>query len=221
MLPFQYNVKQRKTVESQNYIASIGFQRPELIYLANLTRNERNKSLELADHLVRIRSTIQSVERHYGGLYLNQVDSATGAPSNIYSSMLVWATDFYYNMLRSYIQLSRRDRSLLEMYSTAVNTVQRKGLFLLSSDNNNSNNSSSSTGQHLYHLTYNSKTLQHYFGIDESGCALGRLFALGARELQQVNTASKHSRQHLQLAVNITESCYFTANATPAKMLPK
>ena len=200
-------------MESRNYIASIGFQQPELIYLANLTRNERNRSSELADHLVRIRSTIQSVERPYEGLYLNQVDSATGAPSNIYSFMLVWVTDFYYN-----IQLGRHDRSLLEMNSTAVDTVQRMGLFLLNSDSNSKSSSPGQHSQHLYHLTYNSKTLQHYFGMDESGCALGSLFALGARELLRVNS-SKHS-QHRDLAVNTTETCYFTANGTRTKMLP-
>ncbi|KAH9397308.1 hypothetical protein TYRP_003618 [Tyrophagus putrescentiae] len=54
-------------------------------------------------------------------------------------------------------------------------------------------------------------------GMDGSACQLGAMLALGAQ--QQTNRSTK--RLHMQLAINITETCYQAAMATTVKMVPK
>ena len=118
---------------------------------------------------------------------------------------------FYRALLLSAIQSNGSDSEGLAMYSEAVEANVRMDLFKVMR---------STTGQsHLYHRSYNTKTHLHNFGMDESGCLLGALFALGAQELMRVNSP-KHTL-HWQLAVNITETCFQSYNRTPTKLGPE
>ncbi|XP_017494618.1 PREDICTED: mannosyl-oligosaccharide alpha-1,2-mannosidase IA-like [Rhagoletis zephyria] len=205
MLIYMYDNKKRVVSDhSWNIIGSVGFQQTELIFLANLTAD-----LQLMDRLTNVQklmSNITTVDDHR--LPPNRVNVTTGAAiSSTLRTFFEHNIDFCYDMLRSYIQRDRQDRSLLQLYTEAVDNTLKAGMFKLM-DNGL-----------LYVREYDSKSKRHSFGMSHLACQLGAMLAIGARELKAINRTAT-ADQHFQLAVNITETCYQAANGTKTKLLP-
>ena len=99
------------------------------------------------------------------------------------------------------------DKELLLMYNTAIEAMQRRKMFEMACDGR------------LYVRDYDFKKrlILEDKGMDGSACQLGAMLALGAQ--QQTNRSTK--RLHMQLAINLTETCYQAAMATTVKMVPK
>lgn len=186
--------------QSGNFIANIGFQQPEFIYIANLTGDR-----VMVGRLEKSRELIKSIQRPKG-LYMTRVDASTGAAISIWGSLFDVATDFYYNALRSYLQLGSWDEELLEMYGEAMDAAIRADLFKV-------------IGGRLYLRTFNTKTQLHAYGMEDTGCLLGGMLALSSAAYQRAGNKERW-RLHLDLAVNITETCHHEANSTATKLLP-
>ena len=210
MLIYLYDSRTRVVRDhSWNKIASVGFQQTELIFLANLTAD-----LQLMDRLANVRklmtniTTTTTVDGHHHRLPPSQVNVTTGeAIFDTVPILFEDNIDFFYDMLRSYIQRGRQDRSLLQLYTEAVNRTLQAEMFKLMPNGL------------LYVREYDSKSGRHSFGMSHLACQLGAMLAIGARELRAVNKNAT-ADQHLQLAVNITETCYQTANGTKTQLLP-
>ncbi|KAH9403840.1 hypothetical protein TYRP_015034 [Tyrophagus putrescentiae] len=186
--------------QSGNFIANIGFQQPEFIYIANLTGDR-----VMVGRLEKSRELIKSIQRPKG-LYMTRVDASTGAAISIWGSLFDVATDFYYNALRSYLQLGSWDEELLEMYGEAMDAAIRADLFKV-------------IGGRLYLRTFNTKTQLHAYGMEDTGCLVGGMLALSSAAYQRAGNKERW-RLHLGLAVNITETCHHEANSTATKLLP-
>lgn len=184
---------------NDNSIGFIGFQQPEFIYFANLTGDTR-----LEERLAKSRMTMSKYERSKG-LYMNYLDAATGKINTTYVGLYDETTDFYYNMIRSYIQLGRQDSQLLKMYTDAIDSLVKMQLI-------------KTIGNQLFARKYDTKTQLFRNNMEDSGCVLPGMLALSARELEMIN--STKSRIYWELAVNLTETCYHAANKTKTKLLP-
>ena len=212
MLAYQINPKAGVVVESENYLANLGFEAPELIFLAQLTGDET-----LQSRLKQIRASVNSsstMERSRDGLYPSWVEPTDGRGKNS-ASMLASedARDFFFNMLRSYLQGGSQDIELLRFYSDALSAIIKMELFKTMGDGL------------VYVREYDTKTQLHDYGMDEAASQLGAMLALGAREFlraeEQANfTLGFDYRRHWALAINVTETCYRAAMATVAKLVP-
>ena len=184
-----------------NLIGLVGFQQPELIYFTNLTGDSLIKKL-----LVKSRATMSNVNRPKG-LWMTWLYADTG---NFTSNFTVaefsdTTTDFFYNMIRSYVQLNRQDVQLLKMYTDAIDNIHKMQLLKY-------------FGNQLFARKFNTKSYFYTNNMYDSSCLLGGMLALGARELQKTN--SSKFPLHWQLAINITDTCYQTAHKTKTKLLP-
>lgn len=159
----------------------------------------------MVGRLEKSRELIKSIQRPKG-LYMTRVDASTGAAISIWGSLFDVATDFYYNALRSYLQLGSWDEELLEMYGEAMDAAIRADLFKV-------------IGGRLYLRTFNTKTQLHAYGMEDTGCLLGGMLALSSAAYQRAGNKERW-RLHLDLAVNITETCHHEANSTATKLLP-
>lgn len=133
------------------------------------------------------------------------------------------ARDFYFNMIRSYIQGGSVDQELLGLYTKAIETFTRMEMFKKLGDGR------------VYVREFDTKTHLHAYGMDEAASQLGSMLALGARELllraesfpftesnsnKSEGSISRTYRKHWQLAISVTETCYQAAMATVAKLVP-
>lgn len=184
---------------NENYIGFLGFQQPEFIYFANLTGD-----LRLEERLLKSRMVMSSIERPKG-LYLNYLDAGTAKTNATRVGLFDETTDFYYNMIRSYIQLDRKDSQILKMYTDAIDSLVKVQLL-------------KTIGNQLFAIKYDTQTQLFKNNMEDSSCVLPAMLALSSRELQMIN--STKSRFYLELAVNLTETCYRAANATKTKLLP-
>ena len=191
-----------------NYLSNVGFQQPELIYLSKLIPNHKAVA-RLPGILAKTRQTMEAAFRPFG-LYMHVVNASSGEPVSSMSTLNNGAIDFYYNMLRSYVQLGREDAELLEMYAQAMSATVKAGMFKLMT----------SGGDGLLYVdSYDVIRRNSSLVMDRTACQLGAMLAIGARELKNVSTSA--AELHLQLAVNITETCYQTASRTRTKLLPE
>lgn len=188
-------------VELVNYntIGLVGFQQPEFIYFANLTGDYR-----LEERLAKSRMVMSKFEG-LKGLYVNYIDAASGRTNATYVGLWEGTTDFYYNMIRSYIQLGRQDAQLLKMYTDAIDSLLKVQVIR-------------TIGNQLFARKYDTQNLLFKNNMEDSSCLLSGMLALSARELEKINATM--SRIHRELAVNLTETCYQAANATKTKLLP-
>ncbi|XP_017489883.1 PREDICTED: mannosyl-oligosaccharide 1,2-alpha-mannosidase IA-like [Rhagoletis zephyria] len=186
--------------QSGNFIANIGFQQPEFIYIANLTGDR-----VMVGRLAKSRELMESIQRPKG-LYMTRVDASTGAAISTWGSLFDVATDFYYNAIRSYLQLGSWDEELLELYGSAIDAAIRADLFKV-------------IGGRLYLRAFNTKTQLHAYGMEDTGCLLGGMLALSSAAYQRAENKERW-RLHLDLAVNITETCHHEANSTATRLLP-
>lgn len=150
---------------------------------------------------------------------MTKVDAATGAVTSIWGSLTDVATDFYYNAVRSYMQLGAWDAQLLELYGETIEAARRQELF-------------KEIGGKLHVRSYNTKKQLHAFGMEDTGCLLGGMLALSSlvfshKKVKHVYNSSysgevedPRALEHLKLAENITETCYQAANSTKTKLLP-
>lgn len=153
---------------------------------------------------------------------MTRVDAATGKVTSTWGSLTDIATDFYYNAIRSYVQLGGWDAQLLELYGESIDSALRQELF-------------KEVGGRMHVRSYNSKTQLHAYGMEDTGCLLGGMLALSSLAFQQrkvqtrgVSNSSStgevvddpRAEAHLKLAQNITETCYKVANSTKTKLLP-
>ncbi len=208
-LAFKINPARGREVSmafSYNKLASVGFEQSELIWLAHLTRNRR-----LQRRLAQIRSRLVGIGRQTSALYPSLLELGNGtATKDSVVSLSEDSRDFYYNMVRALMQRGGResgDKELLLMYNTAIEAMQRRKMFEMACDGR------------LYVRDYDFKKrlILEDKGMDGSACQLGAMLALGAQ--QQTNRSTK--RLHMQLAINLTETCYQAAMATTVKMVPK
>ncbi|XP_017463407.1 PREDICTED: mannosyl-oligosaccharide 1,2-alpha-mannosidase IA-like, partial [Rhagoletis zephyria] len=185
--------------DNANSIGLVGFQQPELIYFANLTGDSL-----IEEQLVKSRAVMSSIDRPKG-LWMSYLNAATGKSNFTGTGLFDETTDFFYNMIRSYVQLNRQDAQLLKMYTDAIDNIQKMQLL-------------KNIGNQLFARKFETKALLHTNNMDDTSCLLGGMLALGARELQKANSPKFHL--HWQLAVNITDTCYQAANRTKTKLLP-
>ena len=200
--------------DTTNYISFIGFQQPELILLANLT-TDKSRSQKIAKRLLQVRRLLveKSWQSNSSGLFLDQLNLTSGEP--VGSEVSLDNAAYLYNALNSYIQLGRGDGALLQLYTDAVNASLRAGMFRLvaSGSENNSTNT-------MVVLSLDAATgKEAKVGMTDFHCQLGGMLALGARELLLVN--SSLYRMHLQLAVELAETCYQEATATRTGLMPQ
>lgn len=151
-------------------------------------------------------------------MYLDEVNAKTGAVGGLFwVTLSLDATDFYYNAVRSYVQLGSWDDQLLKLYGEAVEAAFQKKLLTIFK-------------KRMYVLAFNSKTQLHDSGMIDSSCRLGGMFALSSLAYAQqkkqnlnLNITQRNPRaeKHLELAVNITETCHHVANSTKTKLLPE
>lgn len=147
------------------------------------------------------------------GLYTAKVNAQTGAFNFNWVTFFNAATDFYYNSVRSYVQLGGWDEQLLELYGQAIDSALKVNIFTV-------------YGGRMYFRDYNAKTQWLSSNMESNGCLLGGMFALSSLAIRQkrqnsnVTTEDPRAQEHLKLAVNITETCYQVANNTLTKLLP-
>lgn len=149
------------------------------------------------------------------GLYTVKVNARTGTFNYNWVSLFNAATDFYYNMVRSYAQLGSWDDKLLELYGEAIDSALKVNIF-------------TKYGGRTYFRDYNARRQWLSSNMESNGCLLGGMLALSSLAFQQkgqksnLNSTSEDLRAqaHLELAVNITETCYQMANSTQTKLLP-
>ncbi len=222
MLVSQIAPKKQRKVQNQsvvekpdsiNSLSGIGFQQPELLYLAKLIDDDDGDGSghRLNSRLAAVKELMIYAGILYDGLYFSTVDVTKGSfqpkTEGRVVSLFEQSNQFHYNLLRSYIQGGRREASLLEMYRKAIEACFHVGLF----------NRMELNG--LMYVREADLSAERYSrSMDESACQLGAILAIGSRELQAVNTTA--AKLHMQLAVNITETCYQTANGTLTKLLP-
>ncbi|KAH9397307.1 Endoplasmic reticulum mannosyl-oligosaccharide 1,2-alpha-mannosidase, partial [Tyrophagus putrescentiae] len=86
--------------EVYNKLASVGFEQPELVWLAQLTRNRR-----LQRRLAQIRSRLAGIGGQTSGFYPSMLELGNGtATKDSVVSLSEDSKDFYYNMVRALMQ---------------------------------------------------------------------------------------------------------------------
>lgn len=191
------------------YLSFTGHQQPELIFLT-----DHNNDTELKAKLAQVRQFIAQIGVPKGHFtYL--IDVSNGQRKNTTSAFGQNAKDFYYNLLRSYLQSASTDTQSLQTYMAALQSIVE------------------SSG--LIRVTQNGHVLVTYWhrllnisgkSMEANTCYLGAMLSLGsgamlkATTLPVKNTFRVAAERSQQLAVNLTESCHMAAMATNSTLLP-
>lgn len=184
------------------------------------------------DRVKRIRSVLNNAEKP-NGLYLLMLDEETGRWTDNKVSLGALGDSFYEYLIKAYVQSGHRDRQALQMYTNAMDAIDRSGMI-----------NQSASG----HLTYVSDLV---FGkptnkMQHLTCFAGGMYMLGVHHMAGnsavgINipdnvvrddsapktlanlTAAEYSRlqRHFGLAVNLTETCYQSYHRTPTHLGPE
>lgn len=195
----------------QNYLSFTGHQQPELIFLAKL-----NNDTELREKLTKVRQFIAQMGTPKGH-YTYLIDVSSGQWRNSSSAFGQYAKDFYYNLLRAYLQSAPTEREYsLQAYALALQSIlaESSGLIRITQ-----------SGHAL--LTYWHPLLKiSGKSMEAITCYLGGMLSLGSRAMLKNSTttlvfaASTAAERSQQLAVNLTESCHLAAMASNSSLLP-
>ena len=208
------NPTEGKVIEWKSVLSSIGFEQPELHYLAALTGDH-----QLKRWLALNRKTIIELGRKRGnGLLLpTEIDASNGQLLNsVLSPAASTNTNFLYNGVRSYAQQGGKDRDfeLLRLYAAVAEAMQKLQLVKVMRDGL------------TYVRDYDTQTKVFGKRMSHFSVELAAALAYGSSVLQKTkalgsnNNGSQLHDLHLQMAINITETCYQAAMATTAKLIP-
>ena len=187
----------------ENYLSNIGFQQPELIAISNLTNDETLKR-----HLTTNRNLMKNIKK-FRGLYLAELDVTEGVWNSNWSLLNDASKDFFYNMPRSYLLLgNKNDNQLLEMYTQAMDSALAMGVIKRTED-----------GHRIYVKSFDKAKIWFHKSSYDDYCLLGGMFALSSEIFRKINS-TKNAKEHLQLAVSITDTCRSISKRTKAKLLP-
>ena len=139
------------------------------------------------------------MDKPYDGLYLNFINHKTGSFGEDHVSIGALGDSFYEYLIKSWIQTNGEDLLARKMYDNSVAAIEKHLVKTLHSG-----------------LTYlaqiNFGQLEHKMG--HLACFAGGMFAIGGQSL-----ADSHKRAHyLELAANITKTCYESYARTATKI---
>ncbi|KAH7638376.1 hypothetical protein HUG17_2409 [Dermatophagoides farinae] len=208
-------------------LSEFGSHHLEYTYLSDMTGDRR-----FHDRVKRIRSVLNNAEKP-NGLYLLMLDEETGRWTDNKVSLGALGDSFYEYLIKAYVQSGHRDRQALQMYTDAMDAIDRSGMI-----------NQSASG----HLTYVSDLV---FGkptnkMQHLTCFAGGMYMLGVHHMAGNSavgidipdnvvrddsapktlanlTAAEYSRlqRHFGLAVNLTETCYQSYHRTPTHLGPE
>ncbi|XP_054153998.1 mannosyl-oligosaccharide 1,2-alpha-mannosidase IA-like [Oppia nitens] len=193
-----------KTGKSQNYgwasgasiLSEVGSTHLEFMYLSSITGD-----MKYGEKVVKIRNLIENLDKVYDGLYINYIYPNTGKWGPDLISVGALGDSFYEYLIKSWIQSNGTDIQAFRMYNNAVKAIEKK---LVQKSKNG--------------MTYLAKQLSGYLEhkMEHLACFSGGMFALGAQ--YQNEDTKKH---YMELAANITETCYESYRRTATHIGPE
>lgn len=194
-------------------LSQSGGQYLEHAYFSALTGDESFR--QVGDH-IRVRIWNEARDT-VDGLYDNHPDTSDNFRFNYrVVSLDKGGRDFYYNLLRSYLQSGGRLVEALQMYNEAVSSVLQNTEVITSTGNG--------TGLIWVRdafLEKDNTSIEYGDKMFYSSCYLGAMFALGAGTFKDgEDRCSPLFRRQRQLAAELTRTCRLATLKSITKMAP-
>ncbi|KAH9389387.1 Mannosyl-oligosaccharide 1,2-alpha-mannosidase IB [Tyrophagus putrescentiae] len=187
-------------------LSQAGGQYLEHAYFSQLTGNESYRRV-----VDRIRDRLKVEDRRpEDGLYYDLPDAGYRRSDYWQISLGTTGRDFYYNLLRSYLQSGGKLKEALQLYNEAIGDIFERSEMI------------TSTEWWFDALLPVGKTVLEYRKtMTYSACYLGAMFALGAATFKKEDDrCSPLARRQRQLAVELTRTCHQVATGSPTKLGP-
>lgn len=165
-----------------------------------------------SDILQNIRTFLNKIEKP-NGLYYLMVDNMSGNWADNKVSLGALGDSFYEYLIKSYVQSGNKDEESLKMYIDAMDAIDDSGMI---------NHSEQSNLTYISELNFGkaNNKMQHLT------CFAAAMYMLGAYHMNKTaNSSNIHQmrriKRHMELAINITETCYQSYHRTPTHLGPE
>ena len=199
-------------------LSRAGGQYLEHAYLSALTGDQ---SFRRAVERIRDRLKAEGKSAEYGLYYTNADTQLWSEGESRRFSLGTEGRDFYYALLRSYLQSGGRLVEALQLYNEAVSSVLQNSEMITTSTS-----TGNGTGDGLVWVRdaifVNGTTVSEYGErMSYSACYLGAMFALGAATFKGgEDRCHPLARRQRQLAVELTRTCHKAATGLPIRLPP-
>ncbi|KAG1681970.1 Mannosyl-oligosaccharide 1,2-alpha-mannosidase IB [Nymphon striatum] len=194
---------------SSSILSEFGTLHLEFMYLSNITGNP-----VFRDKVMKIRKTLQSMEKVQGGLYPNYLHPRTGRwglgkfctiakVASFHVSVGALGDSFYEYLLKAWIQSNKKDKQSLDMFIEAMTAIEKNMLH------------TSKSGL-MYFSEMKSQRHEHKMG--HLACFIGGLYALAAKTIPEDRGLKGH---YLSIGQNITHTCHESYDRSPTKIGPE
>lgn len=223
--------------ESIATLSEIGGHFLEYIYLASISKNN-----QLLDSRVYPMLSHLNTSKHIDGFYSDRLLVPTGMWASNTMTLYSPTSAYYQSLLKAYIQSNRTNIDLLDIYIDAIDSLE--------SLHNSSLVGLSKTGlKFTREYNHQARHLINADCMKADGCYLGAMFALAAVELRRYaipppertteptaetttetnieievyaeEADDKRADRWMQLAEDLTETCYQASIRSEDKLLPK
>ena len=196
-------------------LSRAGGQYLEHAYLSALTGDQ---SFRRAVERIRDRLKAEGKSAEYGLYYTNADTQLWSEGESRRFSLGTEGRDFYYALLRSYLQSGGKQVEALQLYNEAVSSVLQNSEMITSP---RKIGSLVRVQEALLNQGHTALEYADLLGMSYSTCYLGAMFALGAATFKGgEDRCHPLARRQRQLAVELTRTCHKAATGLPIRLPP-
>ena len=181
-------------------LSEMGSQHLEYVYLSDVSGDFRYR-----DVAFKIRGLLNRTEKP-DGLYMTMMDTEKGKWNENRSTVGALGDSFYEYLIKAYIQSGKQDKMALRMYLDALKGIEANGMI---------RKSTKSELVYLADWVYGrtNQKMQHLT------CFAGGMYSLGSVNMELEDPLI--NQHHMELAKNLTETCYQSYRRTPTRLGPE